>query len=93
MSEDDSAGLSGHDRDRYLTTLFAPAERRAMLLALYAFNFEVAKLREVTREPLIGQIRLQWWRDAIDKIYGGAPPRRHEIVEPLAVVIREGRRN
>jgi len=89
-SEALAGSLRQHDRDRYLTTLFAPADRREALLALYAFNFEVAKLREVTREPIIGQIRLQWWRDAIDEIYRGATPRRHEIVEPLAVAIREG---
>jgi phytoene synthase len=93
MSEAGLAGLLAlvrdRDPDRYLTTLFAPAARREALLALYAFNFEVAKLREVTREPIIGQIRLQWWRDAIDEIYRGTTPRRHEIVEPLAAAIRE----
>jgi NADH dehydrogenase [ubiquinone] 1 alpha subcomplex assembly factor 6 len=77
-----------HDRDRYLTTLFAPAERRCALTALYAFNFEVAKTREVAREPLLGRIRLQWWREAIDAIYRGLPLRQHEVVEPLAAAIR-----
>jgi NADH dehydrogenase [ubiquinone] 1 alpha subcomplex assembly factor 6 len=80
--------LRQHDRDRYLTTLFAPAERRGALTALYAFNFEVAKTREIVREPLLGRIRLQWWREAIDAIYRGLPPRKHEVVEPLAAAIR-----
>jgi len=80
--------LRRHDRDRYLTTLLAPAERRLALTALYAFNFEVAKTREVTREPLLGRIRLQWWREAIDAIYRGLPARQHEVVEPLAAAIR-----
>ncbi len=80
--------LRQHDRDRYLTILFAPAERRAALTALYAFNFEVAKTREIVREPLLGRIRLQWWREAIDAIYRGQQPRQHEVVEPLAAAIR-----
>jgi phytoene synthase len=54
------------DRDRYLCSLFAPAECRAGLHALYAFNIEVARVREVAREPLPGEIRLQWWSDVLD---------------------------
>jgi NADH dehydrogenase [ubiquinone] 1 alpha subcomplex assembly factor 6 len=80
--------LRRHDRDRYLTTLFAPAERRSALIALYAFNFEVAKTREIVREPLLGRIRLQWWRESIDAIYRGAPLRQHEVMAPLAAAIR-----
>ncbi|HEX3498002.1 MAG TPA: phytoene/squalene synthase family protein [Stellaceae bacterium] len=80
--------LRQHDRDRYLTTLLAPATRRGDLTALYAFNFEVAKTREIVREPLLGRIRLQWWREAIDEIYRGQTPRKHEVVEPLAAAIR-----
>jgi NADH dehydrogenase [ubiquinone] 1 alpha subcomplex assembly factor 6 len=87
-SESLAHSLRRHDRDRYLTTLFAPADRRGALIALYAFNFEVAKTREIVREPLLGQIRLQWWREAIDEIYRGATPRHHEVVEPLAAAIR-----
>jgi NADH dehydrogenase [ubiquinone] 1 alpha subcomplex assembly factor 6 len=87
-SETLAHSLRRHDRDRYLTTLFAPSDRRTALTALYAFNFEVAKTREVVREPLLGRIRLQWWREAIDEIYRGAKPRHHEVVEPLAAAIR-----
>jgi|SRR5579862_412997 len=53
------------DRDRFLSALFAPAERRAALHALYAFNVEVARVREVAREPLPGEIRLQWWSEVL----------------------------
>ncbi|HEX7966760.1 MAG TPA: squalene/phytoene synthase family protein [Stellaceae bacterium] len=77
-----------HDRDRFLTALFAPAERRDDVLALYAFNYEVAKTREVVSEPLLGRIRLQWWRESLDAIYADAPTRQHEVVEPLAAAIR-----
>jgi NADH dehydrogenase [ubiquinone] 1 alpha subcomplex assembly factor 6 len=80
--------LRRHDRDRYLTTLFAPSDRRAALVALYSFNFEVAKIREIVHEPLLGQIRLQWWREAIDEIYRDAAVRQHEVLQPLAEAIR-----
>jgi phytoene synthase len=53
------------DKDRFLATLFAPAEHRAALHALYAFNVEIARVREVVREPLAGEIRLQWWSDVL----------------------------
>jgi len=54
------------DRDRFLSSLFAPAEHRAALHALYAFNVEVARVREVAREPLPGEIRLQWWSEVVN---------------------------
>ena len=60
------AELRDLDRDRYLACLLAPAEHRADLAALYAFNVEIARLRDVVREPMAGEIRLQWWRDALD---------------------------
>jgi 15-cis-phytoene synthase len=53
------------DRDRYLASLFAPEERRGALYALYAFNAEIARVREVAREPMPGEIRLQWWREVL----------------------------
>src|ERR1700724_731837 len=53
------------DRDRFLAALFAPAEHRGALHALYAFNIEIARVREFIREPLAGEIRLQWWADAV----------------------------
>ncbi len=54
-----------HDRDRFLATQFAPADKRPHLYALYAFSFEVARVREAVSAPLAGEIRLQWWRDAL----------------------------
>jgi phytoene synthase len=54
------------DRDRFLTTLFAHAEHRPALLALYAFNLEIARVREIVHEPLAGEIRLQWWSDVLE---------------------------
>lgn len=72
-----------HDRDRYLASLFAPEAEREQLFALYAFNHEVAKTAEVVSEPMLGQIRLQWWRESLEGIYSGSP-RQHEVVLPLA---------
>ncbi len=55
-----------HDRDRWLASLFAPAEKRPHLHALYAFNIEIARIRDVVSDPMPGEIRLQWWRDALE---------------------------
>ena len=76
-----------HDRDRYATALFAPAQRRGHLFALYAFNYEVARIRETVREPIMGAIRLQWWRDAVGAAARGEPARAHEVAMPLAEAI------
>src|ERR1700754_1282851 len=55
------------DKDRFLAALFAPANRRGPLFALYAFNSEVARVREAIDNPMAGEIRLQWWRDALER--------------------------
>jgi phytoene synthase len=75
------------DRDRYLAALFAPSDARADLFALYAFNLELARIRELVREPMMGLIRLQWWRDCIGEIYGGKV-RRHQVAQPLAEAVQ-----
>ena len=75
------------DHDRFLTCLFAPAGAREDLFALYAFNHEIAKVAEVVSEPMAGQIRIQWWREALDGLYAGTP-RKHQVAEPLAAAIR-----
>ena len=60
------ATLRDTDRDRYLACLLSPAESRAPLAALYTFNAEIARVRDVVRDALPGEIRLQWWRDLIE---------------------------
>ena len=77
-----------HDHDRYLTTLFVPAARRAAVFALYALNLEVARTRETVSEPLLGEIRLTWWREAINEISRGIV-REHPVVQALATPLRE----
>ena len=78
--------LRRHDRERYLACLFAPPAHREALFALYAFNLEVAKTAEVVSEPMLGHIRLQWWRESLEGIYEGRA-RQHEVVQPLAAAI------
>jgi phytoene synthase len=58
------------DKDRFLATLFAPERYRRSLYALYAFNAEIARVREVAREPMPGELRLQWWRDVLTSFRG-----------------------
>ncbi|PWC55529.1 phytoene/squalene synthase family protein [Azospirillum sp. TSO22-1] len=77
-----------YDNDRFLTCLFAPAERRETLFALCAFNIEIAKTREVVSEPMLGQMRLQWWRDAVEAAYEGGAAPVHAVTQPLAEAIR-----
>lgn len=60
------AMLRETDRDRYLACLLSPEDKRGALAALYAFNAEIARVRDVVREPLPGEIRLQWWRDLLE---------------------------
>src|SRR5438552_11049966 len=77
-----------HDHDRFQTVLFAPAARREALFALYAFNYEIARVRESVTQPMPGQIRLEWWRENIAAAFAGGPVRHHIVVEPLTAAIR-----
>ncbi|MEM8812205.1 MAG: phytoene/squalene synthase family protein, partial [Pseudomonadota bacterium] len=61
-----------HDRDRYLTTLFAPADKRDALLALYAFDVEIRRIPDIVSDPMPGEVRLQWWLDMIRFVDHGA---------------------
>jgi phytoene/squalene synthetase len=82
------AGLVARgDPDRFLAAMAAPPAARVRLLPLYAFNVEVARAPWVTEEPLIAEMRLQWWRDALEEIAGGGPVRSHEVTTPLAEVL------
>jgi 15-cis-phytoene synthase len=59
------------DRDRFLATLFAPAGCRDALHALYAFDIEIARVPDLAREAIPGEIRLQWWREVLQGERGG----------------------
>jgi len=75
-----------HDPDRFYAGLFAPERARKRLFALYAFNLEIARVRERVSEPMLGEVRLQWWREALDRIFAGHPL-RHDVSEALAQTI------
>lgn len=77
-----------HDPDRFLLSLYAPASLRESLFALYAFNHEIAKTREVVTETQLGLIRLQWWRDALAGYYERGDVLKHQVMEPLCEAIR-----
>ena len=77
------------DKDRFLATLFAPAEHRGTLHALYAFNLEIARVREIVHEPLAGEIRMQWWTDAIASEDAGDASAHPVAAALLATVARE----
>lgn len=82
-----------HDPERFLAALFAPATERERIFAVLAFNQEIARIREQVREPMMGLIRLQWWREALE----ASTPPAHEVllalratavpVEPLLALI------
>ncbi|MCZ8544799.1 phytoene/squalene synthase family protein [Mesorhizobium qingshengii] len=73
------------DHDRYLTALYAPAGRRDALFSLYAFNAEIAGIRDRIHEPLPGEVRLQWWRDVIAA--GGEAGAGHPVADSLNATI------
>lgn len=84
---DDIAACAGlvqrGDPDRFSAAMAARPEARDILFPLYAFNLEVARAPWLTQETMIAEMRLQWWRDALEEIGQGKSPRRHEVVTPL----------
>lgn len=65
--------LHRDDPDRWLASLFTPKAARPHIHALLAFSLEIARVREIVSEPLLGEIRFQWWRDAIEAPDTGEP--------------------
>lgn len=72
------------DPDRFRAAMAAPVAARPALFAIYAFNVEVSRAPWMTQESMIAEMRLQWWRDALEEIAQGNTVRRHEVVTPLA---------
>ena len=89
LSDSTLQTLKSVDPDRLRAAVFADKDGRERLQLLYAFHYELAKVPELVSEPMIGQIRYQWWRDAIAEIYEGKPVRQHEIATPLAKMLIE----
>ncbi len=59
------AALHDGDKDRYLCALLTPEPMRGAIASIYAFNLELARIRELVSEPMMGEVRLQWWRDTL----------------------------
>lgn len=78
-----AAQVRAADLDRYLAILYAPVELRPALFALHALDVELATVARTTTEPMIGQIRLAWWREALEKL-DTAPPPAQPVLEALA---------
>jgi phytoene/squalene synthetase len=76
------------DPDRFLAAMLAPMPARGYLFALHAFNLEIARAPWMSSEPMIAEMRLQWWRDVLEECFDGQPARRHEVAEPLVDTIR-----
>ena len=77
------------DKDRFLSCLFATQDARPHLFALYAFNVEIARIRETASEPQIGLVRQQWWLDTLDGIYAGRTP-DHPVAQALVSAVAKG---
>lgn len=80
--------VKANDYYRYICCLFTPENLRERLFALYAFNFEISKIKDITSEPMTGLIRITWWKEALEEIYSGKTIRNHEVVKPLSKLIK-----
>lgn len=76
------------DPDRWLSSRFvADPAARADLMALYAFDHELARAPKVASNPLLGEIRLTWWREVLDEVFEARPVRQHPTAQAMAAVI------
>jgi 15-cis-phytoene synthase len=78
-----------HDKDRFLASLFAPEDKRPHLWALYAFNYEIARVRDSITEPMAGEVRLQWWSDTLGSL-SGADSADHPVLAALSEAVKAG---
>jgi phytoene synthase len=89
LPEDLEDTVRRSDPDRWLASRFiADAARRADVMALYAFDHVLARTPHQVTEPLMGEIRLTWWGEALDEIYGGGAVRSHPVALALADAVR-----
>ena len=90
--EDLDALVARVDPDRWLSSrLIADPQARADAIALYAYDHELARAPRVASNPLLGEIRLTWWREVLDEIFGDRPVRRHPTAQALAEAVRRRR--
>jgi 15-cis-phytoene synthase len=78
-----------HDKDRYLASLFAPEDKRPHLWALYAFSYETARVRDMITQPMAGEVRLQWWSEALGSLGAGGSA-DHPVLAALSEAVKAG---
>lgn len=76
--------LRTSDESRWLAVQFAPEAERPRLAAIFAFAVEIAKVPRAVSAPPLGEIRLAWWREGVEALAKGAPPRAHPVLASLA---------
>jgi phytoene synthase len=89
-AEDFDDRLKRTDEDRWLATRYAGADARELLVAVYLMNQELQRTLQ-TKEPMLGKIRLQWWRETLEQVGGAGTLRRHDLAEELARVTAQRR--
>lgn len=88
---DFDAQVKAADPDRWLSTrMIADPAARADIVVLYALNHALARVAETVSEPMMGHIRLAWWREAIEELAAGKPARAHPVVAALAEPLARG---
>lgn len=78
------------DEPRWLSSRYAPMPKRQTLITLYAYYYELARVRVAVSDPTLGQIRFQWWRDALEELSRGEV-RQHDVVMAIADGVAQGR--
>lgn len=92
MSDDLDDLIRRVDPDRWLSSRFiGDAQARADVIALYAYDHELARAPKVASNSLLGEIRLTWWREVLDEIYEDRSVRRHPTAQALADVVARRR--
>ena len=89
-AEDFDARLKRTDEGRWLATRYATPAARELLVAIYLLNQELQRTLQ-TKEPMLGKIRLQWWRETLEQVGGAGTLRRHDLAEELARVTAQRR--
>ena len=79
--------LKESDPSRFRSIMAAPEKLRPYYFVIFALNVEVSKAPYLTNEPLIAEIRLQWWLDVLDEIIGEKAVRKHAVATPLSKCI------
>lgn len=85
MADDLDTTVREHAPDRWLSSRFvADAAARADLVALYALDHELTRIPRIVTDPLMGEIRMTWWREALEELAEGRPPRAHPVLLAIA---------